>query len=84
MTETRRGKARGSRRSEAVEDLSFQDARSRLDAAIASLQSSDLDVEQMAELYRQARGYAERCEAVLQAVEQDVIEWEANPSTTES
>ena len=31
----------------------------------------------MADLYRRAEAYAERCAAVLEQVEQDVVEWEA-------
>lgn len=63
-----------------VEQLSYQEARTALDLAIASLQASDLEVEQMAGLYRRAEAYARRCEAVLAGVEQDVIEWDADAS----
>lgn len=30
----------------------------------------------MADLYRSALGYAERCESVLQLVEQEVMQWD--------
>jgi exodeoxyribonuclease VII small subunit len=43
---------------------------------MAQLQSPDLEVEEMAGLYRRAEAYAERCAAVLGQVEQDVIEWD--------
>lgn len=59
-----------------VQDLSFNEARTALELAMAKLQSSDLEVEEMASLYRRAEAYAERCRAVLESVEQDVIEWE--------
>ena len=59
-----------------VQALSFNEARTALELAMAKLQSSDLEVEEMASLYRRAEAYAERCRAVLESVEQDVIEWE--------
>jgi exodeoxyribonuclease VII small subunit len=59
-----------------VQELSFNEARTALELAMAKLQSSDLEVEEMASLYRRAEAYAERCRAVLETVEQDVIEWD--------
>jgi len=59
-----------------VQGLSFNEARTALELAMAKLQSSDLEVEEMASLYRRAEAYAERCRAVLECVEQDVIEWD--------
>lgn len=56
--------------------LSYQEARTALELALAKLQSSELEVEEMAGLYRRAQAYAERCEAVLKQVEQDVIQWD--------
>ena len=61
-----------------VAALNFQEARTALDLAMAQLQADDLEVEEMAGLYQRAEAYASRCEAVLQRVEQDVIEWEAH------
>lgn len=61
-----------------VQGLSFNEARTALELAMAKLQSSDLEVEEMASLYRRAEAYAERCRAVLECVEQDVIEWDTN------
>ena len=43
---------------------------------MAQLQSDALEVEEMAGLYRRAEAYAKRCEAVLQQVEQEVIQWD--------
>ena len=63
-----------------VEQLSFNEARTALELAMAKLQSSELEVEEMATLYRRAEAYADRCSAVLEAVEQEVIEWDT-PST---
>ena len=60
-----------------VQELSFNEARTALELAMAKLQSSDLEVEEMASLYRRAEAYAERCRAVLETVEQDVIEWDS-------
>lgn len=66
-----------------VAALSFQEARTALELAMAQLQSDGLEVEEMAGLYRRAEAYADRCEAVLRQVEQDVIEWDADhPPTT--
>ncbi len=62
---------------EDVQNLSFNEARTALELAMAQLQSSELEVEQMADLYRRAEAYADRCQAVLESVEQNVIEWEA-------
>lgn len=59
-----------------IAKLSYQEARTALELALAQLQSSELEVEEMAGLYRRAQAYAERCEAVLQQVEQDVIQWD--------
>lgn len=58
------------------EGLSFQQARTALDLLIAELQSTDLQVEEMLGLYQRAQAYADHCEAVLQRVDQDVIEWD--------
>jgi exodeoxyribonuclease VII small subunit len=60
-----------------VQNLSFNEARTALELAMAQLQSSELEVEQMADLYRRAEAYADRCQDVLESVEQNVIEWEA-------
>ncbi len=59
-----------------ISRLSYQEARTALELALAKLQSSELEVEDMAGLYRRAQAYAERCETVLQQVEQDVIQWD--------
>lgn len=62
---------------EDVNNLRYQDARTALELAMAQLQAPELEVEEMAGLYRRAEAYAERCAAVLGQVEQAVIEWEA-------
>ena len=61
---------------EGFEDLSFRQARTALDLTLAQLQSSDLEVEAMAALYRRALRYADRCEAILRQVEQEVMQWD--------
>ncbi|MFZ9849508.1 MAG: exodeoxyribonuclease VII small subunit [Vulcanococcus sp.] len=65
-----------------VEQLSFQEARTALELAMAQLQSDALEVEEMAGLYRRAEAYARRCESVLQQVEQEVIEWDTDAAPT--
>lgn len=59
-----------------AEDLSFRESQTALELCLAQLQDEDLDVESMADLYRRALGYAERCESVLQLVEQEVMQWD--------
>ncbi|MEB3266708.1 MAG: exodeoxyribonuclease VII small subunit [Cyanobacteriota bacterium] len=56
--------------------LTFQQAQTALELALAQLQSSDLAVEQMAALYHQASRLADRCEQVLASVEQEVMQWD--------
>ena len=65
-------------------DLSFQQARTALDLLLAELQASDLQVEEMLSLYRRAQAYANHCEAVLQRIDQDVIEWDVLQETRET
>lgn len=60
--------------SDAIAGLSYHQARTAMDLAIARLQADDLEVEQMVDLYRRALAFAERCEQVLEAVEQEVIQ----------
>ena len=59
-----------------VQQLSYQEARTALELAMAQLQSTELEVEEMANLYRRAEAYANRCDAVLSSVEQEVIQWD--------
>ena len=63
------------------DDLNFNEARAALELVLAELQASDLDVEAMAGLYQRGRSYAQRCEAILAQVEQEVLIWDepANP-----
>lgn len=58
-----------------IDDLNFRQARTALDLTLSELESSELDVETMADLYRRALRYADRCEAVLEQVEQEVMQW---------
>ena len=60
-----------------VEQLSYQEANTALELTLAKLQSSELEVEEMAGLYRRAESYAARCQVVLEQVAQEVVEWEA-------
>jgi exodeoxyribonuclease VII small subunit len=83
MAESKAKRTRTRKASEPVEpwlaelqNLSFNEARTALELAMAKLQASDLEVEEMAALYRRAEAYAERCRSVLERVEQDVIEWD--------
>ena len=57
-------------------DLSYNEAHTALQVALSALQATDLDVEAMTGLYRQARAYLNRCEAVLAHVEQEVMLWQ--------
>jgi len=58
------------------QELSYSEAHTALELALAQLQSSDLPVEAMADLYQRARGYAERCEQVLEQIEQTIELWD--------
>ena len=57
-------------------ELSFREAQTALELSLAQLQSPELDVEEMAGLYRRASRYADRCEALLRLVEQEVMQWD--------
>ena len=56
--------------------LSYRQAQAALELCLAELQGSDLEVEAMADLHRRARSYDDRCEAILQQVEQEVMRWD--------
>jgi exodeoxyribonuclease VII small subunit len=58
-----------------ADELSFREAQTALELSLAELQAPDLDVEQMAGLYRRASRYADRCEQLLHQVEQEVMQW---------
>ena len=60
-----------------VEQLSYQEANTALELTLAKLQSAELEVEEMARLYRRAEAYAAHCQVVLEQVSQEVVEWEA-------
>jgi exodeoxyribonuclease VII small subunit len=57
-------------------ELSYRQAQTALELTLAELQTHDLDVEAMASLYRRAQAYADRCEALLGHVEQEVMQWD--------
>jgi len=59
-----------------IEGLSYQEANTALELTLAKLQSAELEVEEMAGLYRRAEAYAARCQVVLEQVAQEVVEWE--------
>ena len=60
----------------AAADLTYNEAQTALHLTLAALQANDLDVEEMTGLYRRARAYIERCEAVLASVEQELLLWD--------
>ncbi len=60
----------------AAADLTYNEAQTALQLTLAALQANDLDVEEMTGLYRRARAYIERCEAVLTSVEQELLLWD--------
>ncbi len=66
----------GAEAADVAQDLSFREAQTALELCLAQLQDQDLDVESMADLYRRALAYAERCESVLAQVEQQVMQWD--------
>ncbi|CAK6701489.1 exodeoxyribonuclease VII small subunit [Synechococcus sp. CBW1107] len=63
---------------EETQQLTFAQSRTALELTLAALQSEDLEVETMAGLYKRAVAYADRCEEVLQQVQQQVEELDLN------
>lgn len=59
---------------EETQQLTFAQSRTALELTLAALQSEELEVEAMAGLYKRAVAYADRCEQVLQQVQQQVEE----------
>lgn len=66
---------------ELARDLNYTEARTALELSLAELQASDLDVEAMAGLYLRAEAYAQRCEELLNQVEQEVVLWNSSEPT---
>lgn len=64
-------------------DLSYAEARTALDLALAQLQATDLEVEAMAGLFQRAQSYARRCETLLDAVEQEVLLWNSTDAASQ-
>lgn len=63
-------------------DLSYSEAQSALELALAQLQAPDLPVEEMSGLYQRAQAYALRCEQLLESIEQTVELWDPQNGTT--
>ncbi|MCX5947753.1 MAG: exodeoxyribonuclease VII small subunit [Cyanobacteria bacterium] len=57
-------------------ELSYREAQAALELCLAQLQATDLDIEAMAGLYERAQSFANRCETLLEQVEQDVMQWD--------
>ena len=66
-----------------VDDLSFRDAQVALELVLSQLQAPDLDVEAMVRLHRRGQAYAERCDALLRQVEQEVRLWDPDEPDAE-
>ena len=58
------------------DQLSYREAQAALERSLVELQSDDLDVERMTELYQQACAYADRCDTLLRTVEAEVVLWD--------
>ena len=74
-------KAKSTKNSSGEGDLSYNEAHTALQLTLAALQANDLDVEEMAGLYRRARGYLDRCEVLLTKVEEEVMVWNEGSET---
>ena len=74
-------KAKSTKNSSSESDLSYNEAHTALQLTLAALQANDLDVEEMSGLYRRARGYLDRCEALLTKVEEEVMVWNEGSET---
>ncbi|NQV10150.1 MAG: exodeoxyribonuclease VII small subunit [Cyanobacteria bacterium] len=57
-----------------VKELTYNQSRTALELALSQLQSDELEVETMADLYGRAQAYAERCDQVLARVEQEIMQ----------
>ena len=57
-------------------ELSYREAQAALQLCLAQLQASDLDIEAMGGLYERAQSYANRCETLLNQIEQEVLQWD--------
>lgn len=75
---TPRRPARDDQPEKLAAELSYSEAHTALELTLAELQASDLDVEAMVGLYRRGEAYANRCEAVLKQVEQEVSLWSSD------
>lgn len=81
---TSRGKTKEEETADSIaRDLSYTEARTALDLALAQLQATDLDVEAMTGLFQRAQSYARRCEALLAEVEQQVLLWDSTDAASE-
>lgn len=67
---------------ELCEELSYLEAQTALELALAQLRDSNLPVETMGDLYRRALAYAQRCEQLLNQVEQSVDIWDPEQEQT--
>ena len=74
-------KAKSTKNSSGESDLSYNEAHTAMQLTLAALQANDLDVEEMAGLYRRARGYLDRCEVLLTKVEEEVMVWNEGSET---
>lgn len=58
------------------DQLNYRQAQAALERSLVELQSDDLDVERMTELYQQACAFADRCDTLLRSVEAEVALWD--------
>lgn len=75
-TPPQQNQAQGNGQEETAPELNFREAQTALELSLAELQSADLDIERMTGLYNRARAYADRCDALLRQVEQEVLQWD--------
>lgn len=59
-----------------AEQLSYSEAQTALELALAQLQAPDLPVEEMGALYQRAQAYATRCQQLLEEIEQSIDLWD--------
>jgi exodeoxyribonuclease VII small subunit len=67
-----------------VAAMTFLEARTALDLALAALQSDSLEIEEMVQLHRRASAYADHCRRLLDEVEQEVIQLDADDLISDS
>ncbi len=69
-------KVNGVHANDQVEEMSYEESLNELDLVLSELQKENISVEDLKSLYLKGKAYLKHCEALLEKIEQDVIELE--------